>query len=535
MSALRWTAVVVGVALVGALIATRSCDDAESPPAPRDSAPTTHATAPRDGLTGARSGAPRGRRARDASPDDKTTGVSIETVDETGASVGGGTAYLAFADPDQSDAPGADAVAEIVARPIKTTAGAPVKYLLPRDAAGIRVRAYGQVFRGTPAEPVEATIRAGEFATLRLVGTEEARARQAYVPPAVKPRKSGACTIRAKVVGPNGVPVSGVRVRLAGVDRDARTDAAGRVAFADVTPEAVLVLLDSSDWSRAAESAAWPSKAPHGTALVDARDGGTYDVVLGAAPEGTARIEARLVGEDARPIAGVRVELGDIEGAAGSCVTDYAGNAQFARLPPGIYFAHVQFGKSESCDFGHFQLAEGEETRPTWTIGDLTVRGRVVAGGDRHAAGGVDVAFYMGEPSARTATTTDADGSFALRHARRGTNFVIARTRGAGFDGYVAIPAERDVVIELIEFGKVVVRIAASDRRVLGDAEASLEPTDDRGHLAFATRDRKSGDLVADEVFPGRYDVVVQVDGRTRRAPVEVKSGATATVEIQSP
>jgi hypothetical protein len=341
-------------------------------------------------------------------------------------------------------------------------------------------------------------------------------------------RGSGSALVR--VVGPDGSPVPNIRVNLVGTDRVVTTDAAGRAVFANVGSGLAMLSIDGDDWDAAAESGNW-SREDYSRGAADyLADGGTLEFVLGVKPAGTGSIDARLVADDGTPIAHAEFEVLHSSRDFAS-VTDDAGQARFTGLPSGRYGARTSVSDRASWYLSDVALGDGERATHTWTLGRHVIRGRVVAGPDHHGVADVTVWFH-GAPSG--VVDSDADGRFELPRARAGRYEVdAATTTAAAVERIVSVPANDEIVVELIDYGRVVVRFAVADRPLLRTAVVRLCTGDvfDTG----SRLDPGSGedDFVDPEVLPGRYEVDVELGEKSKRFPVEVKSRETSVVDVR--
>jgi hypothetical protein len=98
----------------------------------------------------------------------------------------------------------------------------------------------------------------------------------------------------------------------------------------------------------------------------------------------------------------------------------------------------------------------------------------------------------------------------------------------------VTVPSADDVVLEVAAYGRVAVRFLPADRPQLRRAKITVVAADEEGDQTVEDG-KGDDDLVAPRLVPGRCDVVVTLDGRTRRFPVDVKSGATSVVVVSAP
>jgi RNA polymerase sigma-70 factor (ECF subfamily) len=173
------------------------------------------------------------------------------------------------------------------------------------------------------------------------------------------PRWRAERTLKVRVVGPVGEPLTGVRVQGLNTDRggapwcDARTDAAGEALLRPVPAGAVRLV------ARDAASLAWLAEAAADDATVEA----TLRVDAARTPS------ARVVGvvgraADADPLETRRVSVVESRGAATVCKFDAAtGKFESPALPPGTY--RVVAAPGARIVAGPRELAAGA----TWDVG----------------------------------------------------------------------------------------------------------------------------------------------------------------------
>jgi carboxypeptidase family protein len=347
----------------------------------------------------------------------------------------------------------------------------------------------------------------------------------------LKPNE-GSCTVTVTVLGPDGIRVPNVAVTLVGTDREQKTDASGKTVFKDVESGFVMVSIDDplpDDDEHA------PAKNLRTEAETEVPDGGSCELVLGVIPAGNASIEALVVDENGAPVPRVAVKVFDIGNHEATAITDGSGNARLSPLPSGSYQAVIDVGGGATWYFHEFEgslLADGAHARTTWTLGSNTIKGRVVAGADRHGVSGVTVWFRGGAVAG--AAHADASGLFELPRTRSGDYAIDAGTNDAAArKRTVKVPTEGEVVVELIEFGRVALRFAKEDRERLRGADAWIfEDGSPSRHFDPGAGD---DDLVCGGILPGRYDVRIMVAGKKTVVPVEVKSRETSVVEVRAP
>ena len=346
-------------------------------------------------------------------------------------------------------------------------------------------------------------------------------------------RVKGTGTVNVTVLDPDGKPAPDIVVEQVNADRKATTGPDGRVRFDDVPAGLAFFRFE---FPSGAEFDRWQSKMDAGLALlteVDVAPGGTHEVELGMRRT-AASFDGRLVAEDGSPIAGARITLmADLGIHRGT--TDEAGFVRLPDVAASKVLAFVEVDPRTDWIFGDVEVKAGERATATWTLGSATLRGRVVQGAESTAVAQA-VVRVSGPLSGRT--STDFQGGFAFTRARPGTYRV--EIDAASSPGYAArpvdltVPSEKETVIELVRCGAIVVRFAAADRSSLRDAKIVL--TSAAGAAPDLSRPESGdGDLVAHNVLPGRYEVVVETAGRRRTFPAEVKGGETTVVEVGAP
>lgn len=342
----------------------------------------------------------------------------------------------------------------------------------------------------------------------------------------------GLCTVGVTVLGRDGVRLPDAEVWLVGTDRRQKTDASGRTVFTDVESGFVMVTIEDLTF-RDEEDFETPTGFRGETETV-VQEGDTCELGLGFLPAGTGSIEARVVDVDGAPIPDVEVRVFDVGNAEAKAVTDRTGNARLAPLPRGSYQAMIDVGRGASWFIGDFEgseLADGAHARTTWTLGSLTVKGRVVAGADKHGVAGVSV-WLRGDATA--VTHTDGAGRFELPRARAGDYAIDAFTDGAAaMKRSIRLPADGELVIELVDYGRIALRFGKEDRERLRASEAWLL-ADGRPSARFEPGEGEN-DRVCGNVLPGSYEIELSLGDATRRYSVEVKSRETAVVEVRAP
>jgi hypothetical protein len=349
-------------------------------------------------------------------------------------------------------------------------------------------------------------------------------------------RVAGTGSVNVTVIAPDGNPAADTVVEEMNGDRRETTGPDGRARFDDVPAGLAFFCLDLESFSSADSLRRWREKMESGLALmaqVDVAPGGSHEVELGMRRP-AASFEGRLVTEDGSPISGMSVMLmADL--AIHRATTDEAGFVRLPEVAPSNLIALVSPTDDISWVFDAVEVKQGERATVTWTLGSITVRGRVIRGVDRAPVAGAKV--FASGPLAG-GTTTDDKGEFTFARARAGIYRVTVNAKSSpGYRAYpveVTIPAETATVIELVQCGEIVVRFLTGDRASLRDAKIVL--TSATIHAPdLRPPESGDGDLVARKVLPGRYDVVVELGGRRRAFPAEVKGGETTLVEVGAP
>jgi hypothetical protein len=346
-------------------------------------------------------------------------------------------------------------------------------------------------------------------------------------------RVQGTGTVSVTVIDPDGHPAPGIVVEQVQSDRTATTGADGRARFDEVPVGLAFFRFDlpvGDDFDR------WQAKLDAGLQLlaeVEVAPGGSHEVELGMR-RAAASFEGRLVAEDGSPIAGVSITLMADLGIH-RVTTDEAGYVRLPDVAPSKMIAFVDLDTQAHWIFDEFDVKAGEHATATWTVGSATLRGRVVRGTERTPV--ADAVVHASGPLSGRATT-DVNGTFAFGRARTGTYRVSVDAPSA--PGYAArpvdvtLPTDKATVIEFVQCGDIVVRFLPGDRASLRQAKIVLTSAAE-APPAFEAAETGDGDLVARSVLPGRYEVVVELAGRRRTFPAEVKAGSTTVVEVGSP
>jgi hypothetical protein len=345
-------------------------------------------------------------------------------------------------------------------------------------------------------------------------------------------RAVGAGSVTVSVTGPDGKPAAGIKVALARSGRTATTGADGRALLDSVPAGDQYVRLELPDGPGLD---AWAAKMGDGLVMlaeVEVEPGGHYAAELGCR-SGTAAVEGRLVTESGAPIASARVSA-FVNLAIVEAVSDRDGVVRFANLPDGTIQPEVTLPSGEDWFVDSVDVAAGEQISRTWTIGSATLRVRVVRGAKHEPVAGARISA---SGPLHGFATSDAEGRFEFSAARAGRYTLDASDDDGGLASRrvdVVVPTDEEVVLEMLACGRVTVHCAAADRSLLREAKIELRSRDD-GSTWGLRRDAGAGDLVAEDVLPGAYDVVVEVAGRSRSFAAEVKSGETAVVEVRAP
>jgi hypothetical protein len=350
-------------------------------------------------------------------------------------------------------------------------------------------------------------------------------------------RITGTGTVTVTVLAPDGNPAAGVVVEQANSDRTETTGPDGRARFDDVPDGLALFSLQFDSLVMRDDFRSSTEKLRSGFAMmahVEVVPGGSHEVEMGMR-RAAAGFEGRLVTEDGSPIGGVKVSLLTDFVALHDTTTDEAGFVRLLEVASSALIVLVNLAEGTTWMFEPIEVKQGERATATWTLGSIELRGRLIEGAGRTPVAGAKV-FASGPLSG--STTTDAKGEFAFTRARAGSYRVEVHAEStAGLGAHpvdVTIPAEKAVVIELVRCGEIVVRFHASDRAALRGAEVLLTSAEAETP-DLSPPDSGDDDLVAHDVVPGRYEVVVELAGRRRVFPAEVKSGETTVVEVRAP
>jgi hypothetical protein len=516
---------VVAVVTLAGLLALQACPSSDAPSTPPT--PIGPATAEQQPTAPLRVRSERVQapaQSSDAQPTSGSTGASVEVVAEE--DVREETVALVRVVEEDGETPVAGA--SVVSLTEATTRELDVLELIGRPGPGSAVT-------DVDGRCEVGGLSAGEHVfDVRAPGHEQVAATWSEGPLLVRlARVAGVGTVEVTVFGPDGKPASGIEVELRGDGRKATTGPDGRALF-DEVPAGARFVNFTMPFERS-DIDAWAERMRDGMrvlAPVAVDPGGRHRVALGWVP-GTASFEARLVGADGAPVVGVEVTL-FVDLAIHKATSDADGFIRLADLTPGkLTWTFVDLG-TVNWTIPDVEVDEHQRETRTWTFGAATLRGRVVQGPERKPVEGAKVAA---QGPMLGVGDTDASGRFEFPRASAGKYRISARTKDRRLatrtDESVA-PSDSEVVLELIETGRLVVRFAASDRSLLRDATFKARAKDG---AAPKLRRQKSGedDLVAEHVLPGAYEVVVELAGRTRAFPVEVKGGATAIVEVRAP
>lgn len=346
-------------------------------------------------------------------------------------------------------------------------------------------------------------------------------------------RVQGKGTVFVTVIDPDGKPAPNIVVEEMNGDRNAKTGSDGRARFDDVAAGPAFFRFElplGNDFDR------WQEKMDAGLTLVadvEVTPGGSHEVQLGM-PRPATSFEGRLVGEDGSPIPGVEIALFADLGIH-RATTDEAGYVRLPAVPASKVSAFVKLDDRADWVFDDVEVKAGERGAATWTLGSASVRGRVVRADTGKPVSGA--AIRVSGPL-NGLTSTDGRGGFAFARARAGRYRIgVEAPSDPGYGARlveVTVPSEREVLIELVRCGEVVVRYSSADRAALRDARIVLTSADGTSPT-LQVAESGDGDLVARNVPPGRYEIVVELSGRRRTFPVEVKGDEKAVVEIGAP
>jgi len=98
----------------------------------------------------------------------------------------------------------------------------------------------------------------------------------------------------------------------------------------------------------------------------------------------------------------------------------------------------------------------------------------------------------------------------------------------------VTVPTDTEVVVEMVESGKIAARFSESDRPRSGDTRIDAFVGEEREGGLFR-RATGEDDLLSEDLAPGKYEVQVEFEHRTLRFPAEVVAGKTTVVEVKLP
>lgn len=317
-----------------------------------------------------------------------------------------------------------------------------------------------------------------------------------------------------------GRPLSGIEVELSvhghGVSRRASSGAEGRAGFPGLpTGVEIAIRLDGSQWWKVLRETLRSDETARHRLRYEARleleNGERREVRLGFI-RGIARLTAHIVGIHGQPAPGVEVRLhgspeaghGIIEG-----VSDETGTALFESIPADVYTPYVGGWR-----YPRLHVDDARPVVARWTIGEATVRGRVVTHEGGEPLSGISV---HAEQEGIGMVSTDGDGRFRLTGLIPGAcRLSTFSTDYLGERRTIEIPPSGDLEIELGMREGHRIRVEYENRTGVAVGEIDVRFQGKGGRLATMllvddSPDRPIWKTVA--IPPGLYTVVFQLPG----------------------
>ena len=344
-------------------------------------------------------------------------------------------------------------------------------------------------------------------------------ARHEPVPPPVDDHPA----IRGRILDADGRAVEGANVRLvslgapATVQRDIKSDAAGRFSFAHVGYERARVLADH-DPDGAVQSA--------GFTLTE---GKTIEITLVLSPATVVR--GTVVDAEDHPVAGATLSIESAPWTVRTATSDETGAFRLAMIPE-----EATVLVAVAAGYRTARLSLAHRTDPAELVVQVRLVAAAPAEGDVLDADGKPVRARVvaceGQPAEARVESAE-DGTFRLPPASIGCNAVAQHDEYASSDA-VAVTEGRRIVLQLRPGGAI--EGAVVDSRGTAVTPFAL------GIVSFSAATRRGGGgqrkiedprgaFRWDKLAPGNYVLTAAAAGRppTRSEPIEVRAGAATT------
>lgn len=280
-----------------------------------------------------------------------------------------------------------------------------------------------------------------------------------------------------RVVGSNGKPVMGVKVfpMMLRVDPGPGSVTRNMQMSTFPLPDELAKRLAATTGPDGRGTIASVAASDLQGVLLEIPGSGRQQTAATAGPDGVfvftllpvGRLTGRIVVDDPKSLKGLKVSMftrsaaggAIISGARAEAVPDSSGRFEVPELPVGELFMNVAVSDNSTRKFNiprNLSIEAGRITEVTITEKTppkaRTVGGRVVdAKGKPVASAAV---FQSGDATARTETTSDAEGRFSLPGVAEASTFVFARATGFRFGGRAIKAGESDVTITLTREGE---------------------------------------------------------------------------------
>lgn len=310
---------------------------------------------------------------------------------------------------------------------------------------------------------------------------------------------------------------SGGMIMASGRSARGRTDERGEFRLEDLEPATLTLTATAQGYQRQSQQVEMPQEGDPAPVLVALRKG--------------LDLRGRVLDASGQPAAGIQVTASAAETDMSTRMMRSGG---LARSGPDGAFSIGGLGSGK-----HEVSAQGQDGESAQTLAEPggpevvlrlelagSVQGRV-KGPDGVKVAGLRVRMYgRGMYDART----DESGAFSVEKVAPGTLHLMVEGHAIA-DGALEVKVEpgRTTTVEV-----VLERTGSVAGTVRGLSSAEIEACEVFGLGGTIVRPGPDGSFRAETVREGRTVVraAVRLDGRQRSAPVEVKSGETATVEL---
>lgn len=349
---------------------------------------------------------------------------------------------------------------------------------------------------------------------------------------------TGPGVVEVRVMGADGLPVVGQRVECPATGDVVASDEDGVVRFSGLRVGATMVRLDLGQWFATCEERGWSMHRGQAVAVIEVTGSDPVYADLGFQVVGAGSITVRVFAESGEPLEVGAFAIGD-GGAILTASVDASGAARIDGVSPGSYALSIDLPGSLSL-WDSDVLVAADRLHPTVEVrlGPHALAGRVTYAGSGEPVGESDI-HLEGPLSGRV--TGDKDGRFEVSGLPPGEYELRATTPGPSFEERatatirVTVPTTDELHLEVVLPGSVALRLPEADRTRLESAEVTLVLADGTRRTSYRTVASEDLHGVFADIPPGRHEVVVELDGRTRRFPVDVAEGERAVVELRVP